>query len=599
MSLSGKTIVFTGALEMKRADAKKAAEDAGAKVVGSVSGKTDILVAGADAVGTKKTDAAEAKGVEVWTEDQFAAAISGGSKGAKGKGKKRAAEEEAEKPAAKKKAAKKEAPAKKAPAKKPAAKAPAKKKAKKKEEEVPEDVDEEEEEEVAAKKAPAKKAPVKKVTAKKAPAAPAPAPSPAKSSGGGGARRVDRVVPGGDGFSVVADYDCKLMQTNISGGQNNNKFYIIQVLERGGTHYAWNRWGRLGETGQSKLENCADLNAAVKSFEKKFKDKTKNAWAARDSFVKFTGKYQLVEMDENDDGEGGADAALGKLSEAQIIKGQKVLAQLRSALEGGAKGSIGELSGSFYSLIPTTSGRVQPPPLNSLDMVTQKEGLLEFWLRMGFEEVTEKQMANPLEGLDELPVPSSLKTAALSVSDIGAINAAEGRGKTLHAAKAANPARTMGPEKYAAVLLYTGNSIYRALNQALRVDHHKVKKYFQYIRLLLEAMNCMRKQTGTLWRGIAADLYDEYEPGKVVTWWSVSSCTSEQSVARNFMSQLGGNATFLTLKVKKAIDISTLSFYAHEKESLLAPGTQLKVISRKRVGKVAEIEVEEVGSVLN
>jgi hypothetical protein len=42
---------------------------------------------------------------------------------------------------------------------------------------------------------------------------------------------------------VHKDYDCTLNQTDI--GNNNNKFYIIQLLE-GGSHFVcWNRWGRV------------------------------------------------------------------------------------------------------------------------------------------------------------------------------------------------------------------------------------------------------------------------------------------------------------------------------------------------------------------
>ena len=76
-SLSGKTIVFTGTFTMTRVDATNAAESAGAKVDPSVTENTSIRVAGWGA-GTEEDDDAKAKGVEIWTEDQFVAAASGG-----------------------------------------------------------------------------------------------------------------------------------------------------------------------------------------------------------------------------------------------------------------------------------------------------------------------------------------------------------------------------------------------------------------------------------------------------------------------------------------------------------------------------------------
>ncbi|XP_039234786.1 protein mono-ADP-ribosyltransferase PARP3 isoform X1 [Pipra filicauda] len=96
------------------------------------------------------------------------------------------------------------------------------------------------------------------------------------------------------GAQVYEDYECTLNQTNISA--NNNKFYIIQLLEHKGAYSVWSRWGRVGEVGQSKLMPCASLEAAKKDFEKKFREKTKNSWASKENFVAQPGKYTLIEV---------------------------------------------------------------------------------------------------------------------------------------------------------------------------------------------------------------------------------------------------------------------------------------------------------------
>ncbi|QFI53814.1 NAD-dependent DNA ligase LigA [Aeromonas simiae] len=73
---AGKTFVLTGTLtSLSRSDAKAALQALGAKVAGSVSAKTDVVVAG-EAAGSKLAKAQEL-GITVWSEDELQQALAG------------------------------------------------------------------------------------------------------------------------------------------------------------------------------------------------------------------------------------------------------------------------------------------------------------------------------------------------------------------------------------------------------------------------------------------------------------------------------------------------------------------------------------------
>lgn len=405
-------------------------------------------------------------------------------------------------------------------------------------------------------------------------------PKKAKTGSPGG-RVVDSLVPGKENFTVHEDFTVKLNQTHIDA--NNNKYYIIQVLEKDGEFWTWNRWGRVGEPGQNKLLNCHSLVGAQKEFEKKFREKTQNPWVNRASFKPVNGKYTIVETEET---AGGDDQApMGKLSEAQIGKGQKVLDKLGITLKT-KSGNIDELSSEFYSLIPHKFGRQVPKPINTDALLNEKMELLKFYLRMGFDQVDTGADLSPVDGIMALPLPTSLDDAAGHLCGKTDIKESNEKGSQFCSRQAGNPVQPMEAKHYAAIMLYTSNAIYKDLNQVLRdKNRNKIKKYFKYLRLLLDALNTLPKKKTRLWRGVSVDLFDEYAPGKEITWWNVSSCTADIKVAKEFMNGCGGNCTLFTVESNRASDISEITFFSNEKESLLSPGVVLKVKDRNVTAK--------------
>ncbi|KAL8613854.1 hypothetical protein ACOMHN_032844 [Nucella lapillus] len=221
-------------------------------------------------------------------------------------------------------------------------------------------------------------------------------------------------------------WDCMLNQTNV--GNNNNKYYIIQLLEETGkkAYYVWQRWGRVGYKGQTNLvQTGGDLLKAQNLFTKKFQDKTQNAWESREYFEKIPGKYDLVhldysakEEDQVDAGVAGDDgdsqepdsklhlkvqelvklicdvksmeeavvemkydakkAPLGKLTKTQIKAGYVALKEIEALINKKDFGrKLTDACSDFYTRIPHDFGMRTPPLIRTPQEVKEKLQLLE------------------------------------------------------------------------------------------------------------------------------------------------------------------------------------------------------------------------------
>jgi secreted protein with Ig-like and vWFA domain/uracil DNA glycosylase len=197
-----------------------------------------------------------------------------------------------------------------------------------------------------------------------------------------------------------------------------------------------------------------------------------------------------------------------------------------------------------------------------------------------------------------------MATPALSFPDalgplVGSIAGLEHYLKRSHQYAQQNAGTAAGglsADEIAAVYLYTTESLFhKRLNAALRdPDREKVKPFFGYLRLLLSAMPKLKGYTGSLWRGVAADLRPQYPKGTTVTWWGVSSCTAKRSVASNFIGSTGRRTLFEVIPAQAA-GIRRYSAFTGEDEYLLAPGARLKVTDVKtEAGGLSTITLEEL-----
>ncbi|XP_022899060.1 poly [ADP-ribose] polymerase 2 isoform X1 [Olea europaea var. sylvestris] len=244
-------------------------------------------------------------------------------------------------------------------------------------------------------------------------------------------------------------YDAMLNQTNVGG--NNNKFYMIQILESddGGKYMVYYRWGRVGVKGQDKLNGpYISQQAAISEFEQKFFDKTKNNWFNRKEFVTHPGSYTWLEMDYSETekepsvqeehkptmkvepqeskleaciakfislicnismmkqqmmeiGYNAEKLPLGKLSKSTILKGYDVLKRIADVISKSDRKMLEQLSGEFYTVIPHDFGFRKMSQF-IIDTPQKLKSKLEMVEALGEIELATKLLVDDIEMKDPL-----------------------------------------------------------------------------------------------------------------------------------------------------------------------------------------------------
>ncbi|CAF2674566.1 unnamed protein product [Rotaria sp. Silwood2] len=139
-------------------------------------------------------------------------------------------------------------------------------------------------------------------------------------------------------------------------------------------------------------------------------------------------------------------------------------------------------------------------------------------------------------------------------------------------------------DEAATIYLYTMEMsddacVYRLLNQALIADDRsQVRPWFAYLKLLDSAASKLPKFKGCAWRGINKDVSQTFKKGQIITWWSVSSCSTSVDVISSFLGKTS-QSTLFNIECSNGHSIAAYTCYPNENEVILMPGTMFEVVS--------------------
>eukprot|EP00759_Apiculatamorpha_spiralis_P037767 PhF_6_TR37485/c0_g1_i3/m.55277 len=138
-------------------------------------------------------------------------------------------------------------------------------------------------------------------------------------------------------------------------------------------------------------------------------------------------------------------------------------------------------------------------------------------------------------------------------------------------------------------LCYDGNRSMRQITGQARnpfespqdSDRLFTESLWGYEKYLHEAMMSLPDESSTVFRAVNFNVSSNlYETGKIVTWNQPSSTSSDPRVVKRFLGSSGDvvKGTIFIIHVKHGKSISAYSQYKDEKEVLLYPNTQLRVL---------------------
>lgn len=184
-----------------------------------------------------------------------------------------------------------------------------------------------------------------------------------------------------------------------------------------------------------------------------------------------------------------------------------------------------------------------------------------------------------IRGLTDRPPVSLGAALAPLVARFPALSFYERHGRAF-AERVRPNAPHLSEHEIAALFLYTTESVlYKELNASLRdPDRGRASAWLGYLQLLLSATAKLPRYGERLYRGVAKDLRHEYPVGRTITWWGVSSCTSNAAVAHGFLrGAKSGRRMLFEVAPRSAVSIRPFSAFQGEDEYVLAPGTRLTV----------------------